>query len=110
MRERAEIVKADEVVERARKVAGRLVEERLGQRGMEDVRIGWHPGHGTVGLIMRREMVKDLSHDQTFDMAVEIANGIGDFGLPNSTSVLILDDHLIVGLIPAPLLELGRIR
>lgn len=110
MRKHAESLKVDEVVERAREVAGRLVEERFGKVDVSDIRIGWHPGHGTVGLVVRKDLLRELGQERAFEVAETITREFDGIALEGSARFTITRDFGIMGFFPLPMIDLGGFR
>lgn len=107
---RAETVKADEVIERARKVASQVVRDRFGDIDIGEIKVGWYPGHGTMGLVIRGDLIGKLEPKQALEVADKITSELGDFAIEQSARVTFGRDFGTVGFFPRIPMEFGGLR
>ena len=110
MRKHAGSIKADEVMDRARKVASTVIEREMGGIDGDAVRLGWHPGFGTMGIFIDRDFVRELNHEKAFDMASTIAREFDGMAGAKGPHAIFDQKHLIVGFCPDDLVQFRGLR
>ena len=110
MDKHARSIKADEVMARARKAAAQVVEREMGRIDGDAVRLGWHPGFGTVGLFIDRDRLRDLQVDRAFEMASSIAGEMGGVVGKLGPAAIFVQDHLVIGFCPDDIIQFEGFR
>ena len=105
--QRAQSLRAEELLERARDVSASLMKERFADIDLGDIKVGWYPGHGTMGLIFRPDLIERAGMEPLMKTATDISAKFPEFALDGSARVTFGRDFGTMGFFPREMVELG---